>query len=88
MFLCHTKTDANAAIQRRVKRVLWEDKKEGSHRFRSSLWWWNRPKGEVSTMVSFELNPIRKALIFMRIGLLGWVNLIWEIELVAVFEIW
>ena len=35
--LFHRKTEAKAAIQRRVKRVLWEDKKAGRQRFSSSL---------------------------------------------------
>lgn len=50
-FLCHKKTEAKAAIQRSVKRVLCEVNNVGNQRRRSSLWWWKRPIVEVSTMV-------------------------------------
>lgn len=51
MFLCQRKTDAKAAIQSTVKRVLWEVRTAGTQRRRSSLWWWKRPSVEVSTIL-------------------------------------
>lgn len=63
MSRCQTKTEAKAAIQRMVKRVLWEENRVGIHRLISSRLLLNRPGGvEVSTIV----------------GVVGWDQRRWE----------
>lgn len=63
MSRCQTKTEAKAAIQRMVNRVLWEENRVGIHRLISSRLLLNRPGGvEVSTIV----------------GVVGWDQRRWE----------